>query len=142
VSTGNEVHAYRHKDWVRHLAFASDGKTLATTASGAQENAIYLWDVATGRKLRQLNGPGIGYDKEFTSIAFSPDGRTLASGSYNSIVRLWQVDTGKESRQLKSPPIPGYRGVVGSVSFSMDGKLLVSAHGDGLIRLWDPPIGK
>src|SRR5262249_37030953 len=138
VSTGKELHAYRHGDWVHHLAFAPDGKTLATTTTGgAKENTIYLWDIATGQELRQFKGHEMGFDKMITSIAFSPDGRMLASGSYDSKIRLWQVAAGKEIRQLKSPPIPGYRGSVGTVAFSLDGKLLVSAHGDGLIRVWD-----
>jgi RNA polymerase sigma factor (sigma-70 family) len=141
VSTKKELHAFRHDDWVYHLAFAPNGKTLATTTSGSKENAIHLWDIAAGRKLRRFTGHPVGWDKIITSIAFSPDGQTLASGGYDSSVRLWEV-AGKEIHHLKSPPIPGYRGAVGSVTFSMDGNLLMSAHGDGLIRVWDPTTGK
>lgn len=35
-----------------------------------------------------------------SSVAFSPDGRTLASGSWDTTVKLWDVATGEEIRSL------------------------------------------
>ncbi|HVF10544.1 MAG TPA: hypothetical protein VNA16_07070, partial [Abditibacteriaceae bacterium] len=54
-----------------------------------------------------------------STIAFSPDGKTLASGD-GLDARLWDVKTGKLMRTLTSP------NRVFSVVFSPDGKTLAS----------------
>src|SRR2546430_17696837 len=59
-----------------------------------------------------------------SSLAFSPDGRTLASGSwFDGEIRLWDVATGKNTATLK-----GHDGDVTSVAFSPDGKTLASGE--------------
>jgi WD40 repeat protein len=70
-----------------------------------------------------------------TSIAFSPDGKTLASASCDKTTKLWDTATGKELSTLK-----GHTEEVVSVAFSPDGKVLASGDGDvmkGTIKLWD-----
>jgi len=47
--------------------------------------------VGTGRELRTL----AGHKDQVTSVAFTPDGKTLASGSYDHTIRLWKVETGE-----------------------------------------------
>ena len=74
---------YGHSDDVYSLAFSPDGKIIA---SGSYDNTIRLWDVASGKCLRELRDYwGI------RSVAFSPDGKILASGSYDKTIRLWDI---------------------------------------------------
>jgi WD40 repeat protein len=42
-----------------------------------------------------------GHTDGVTSVAFSPDGKTLASGGKDRAVRLWEVATGKETAIFK-----------------------------------------
>ena len=83
------VHQY-----VTSVAFSPDGQTLA---SGSLNHIIVLWDVATGKQRRTLEGRSSGVD----SIAFSPDSRTLASASGDVTIVLWDVATGKHIRTLE-----------------------------------------
>ena len=75
-----------------------------------------------------------GHANYVTSVAFSPDGKTLASGSWDKTIVLWDVATGTQLRSLA-----GHTNHISSVVFSPDGKTLASG-GDG-IKLWDVATG-
>jgi WD40 repeat protein len=96
-------------------------------ASASIDNTIKLWDVATGRELRTLNGHKDGV----ISVAFSPDGATVASGGMDNTVKLWDVATGRELGTLN-----GHSDMVWSVAFSPDGRTLASGSQDGTIKFW------
>jgi RNA polymerase sigma factor (sigma-70 family) len=133
---------FRHRNEVRSVAFSPDGKTLA---SASADKTIRLWDAATGKEIRALQG----HQEVVYSVAFSPDGKILASASADQMIRLWEMTTGKEIRAIQ-----GHQVWVSAVAFSPDGKTLASGgsgdnktpgsggSGDNTIRLWETATGK
>jgi WD40 repeat protein len=108
--------------WVDDVAFSPDGQTLAT----ACDKGIDLWDVATGKFLKNLDS-GNTY-----SVAFSPDGKTLATGG-RGVQALWDL----ESREVLHS-FPWQISAIFSLAFSADGKTLVGGEHDGEVSLWEP----
>jgi hypothetical protein len=112
------------------LAFAPDGKQLATAANDA---ILRIWDVAIGTETRQF---GI-YEGVVSALAWSPKGKLLISGGRDGALSVWDVATGNDLRQM-----PGHPGGVLALTFTPDGETLLSAGADNVIRLWDPNSGE
>jgi hypothetical protein len=66
-----------------------------------------------------------------TSLAISPDGRTLALGTDRG-VQLWDLRTGKELGQFK-----GHQASVVSVAFSPDNQTIITGSADTTALVWD-----
>ena len=86
-----------HKDAVLSIAYSPDGEILASGAGFIYQGqykgkgTIKLWDVWTGQNVDTLEGGEHQHTGRVTSIAYSPDGKTLASGSSDNTIKLWNV---------------------------------------------------
>jgi WD40 repeat protein len=121
------------KGTVYALDISSDGKLLAVAADDNSEHAtttIWLVDLNTGKPRAKLKG----LERDVTSLAFAPNGKTLLAACFDQTVRLWDVTTGKEMRRIEA------RG--GKAVFSPDGKTLVWGTADGTLHIWDVPSWK
>src|SRR5262249_35050148 len=95
-------------------AFSPGGQRVGL----AQAPGVHVFDVATGKLVRELKGHTNGV----LGVAWSDDGRWVAAGSHDTTVRLWDADTGKELHVLN-----GHTALPRHVAFSRGGKLLASA---------------
>jgi len=133
------------------LAFNADGTILAGSActnsrqvtdpqtaqvtQNCLQNAIFLWDVATGALSRQIP---VNQASAILSMAFSPkDPNSLAVGYGNGAIQFWDL----ELAQPSGLPLIGLGSPVTSLAFHQDGDILASGSENHLIALWNlnPP---
>jgi WD40 repeat protein len=79
---------------------------------------VKVWNLAT-RKARTFFHGKTG---RISSVAFSPDSKTLAAGLRDGAVRLWDVATGKQRACLREK-----NQCIEAIAFSPDGKTLAVA---------------
>ena len=109
------------KGRINDIKFSPNGSRFAVATS----IGIWMYDAHTGEELSVLAVlPGEG--RMVTTIAFSPDGRTLASGEFDGVGRLWDVLTGKPIATFKKVASPRYAELT-TLVFSGNGKKLMGA---------------
>jgi WD40 repeat protein len=116
-----------HTATVNALALARDGRTLA---SGSSDRTCRLWDVRLAKPV--LKYPPISDVEnllQVTSVAFSPDGKTLAFSDFRDTY-LCELATGKVRRHFRGTEIQ-------CLAFSPDGRSFAQGMGSAILRLWD-----
>ncbi|MFZ5895825.1 MAG: serine/threonine-protein kinase [Myxococcota bacterium] len=114
-----------HTGTVRALAFAQEGRLLAT---GAEDHSIRFWDSESG----ETSAAPIVYSDAITSLSWSEDARILAFGSKDKSVHL--VDL--KSSDRKSSVVRYHDDVVERVALSADTTELASVSRDLGVALW------
>jgi WD40 repeat protein len=109
-----------------------DGRLVAT---GSWDHSAKLWDAATGRAIRKLEGGHVGY---INSVVFSPDGRDLLTASDDGTARLWNVETGRPTDVV----LRGHTARIVAAEFSPAGDRIVTASGDKTARVWERATGR
>jgi WD40 repeat protein len=141
ATTGQQLRTLNgHRGLVSTVTFSPDGKTILT---GAWDNTAILWDADTGAKLRTINVHARGLSFFFpdnhyvTSVAFSPDGKSVLTGSWDCTAVLTNLATGKETVFKE-----GHEDFVTAVAFSPDGKSVLTGSRTGGAILWDAATGE
>ena len=113
------------------LALSPDGRQLATMPN--QDGSVAVWDVATGRVRRHIEGPHLG-----GAAGFTRDGRCfLDFNSTDNTIRLTELLTGRDRLHLVTEP-PGY---AADLDTSPDGRFAATACEDRAVRVWDLATG-
>jgi WD40 repeat protein/uncharacterized caspase-like protein len=116
------------------LVFSPDGRLLATGTF--RSSTIKLWEIATGRELRDLSTGGQNSVGMAPVVAFSPDSRLLAVAGANNSVKIWEVTTGREVQTLSGAQASFMSAFgVSFIAFSADSKKLVTIS--DAVRVWD-----
>ena len=111
--------------WGRRVRFSPDGKHLAELKMGG--NSITLWDVNTGKKIKELDE----VSGRARTLAFSPEGHCLGLSctpdpEYDT-VELWD----EEKRASFT-----HSGFVITVAMSPNGTFLATGGIDKRVKLW------
>jgi WD40 repeat protein len=121
----------RHTDVVNCVAFAPDGKTLAS-GSADRDGTVRVWETASGRMIRERPGNS----ENVHGLAFDPQGKVLAVACGGRVC-LWDLHTGKDVRELETRSQ-----MVLALAFAPDGRVLAAGDYERTIHLWDTATGK
>jgi WD40 repeat protein len=117
-------------DMALTAGFSPDGSRLA---AGGADNAIRIYDVATGKEQLVIQQ----HADWVMAIAWSRDGSRLASASRDRTARVYDAKTGALETSYT-----GHQGPVYAVAFSEDGKRVYSAGRDKKVHIWETLDGK
>jgi WD40 repeat protein len=112
-----------HAGTIDHLLYSPDARLIATAAD---DGAVKLWDVASGRVVHSLEGER----EKIGPLAFDPTGDLVAFGR-GGIVEVWSTRTGQQRAEIEA-----HTERLRAVGFSSDGSLVASAGRGAALRLW------
>jgi WD40 repeat protein len=143
LAAGKELRSFiGHTGPVEAVAFSPDAKILA---SGGDDEGIKLWDVARGDLIRTLEVQHAtpedkgGYEREFYTMAFCPDGKSLAAQSEFGLIKLWRTTGGPETMTLPLRGMffdPSFARSCGRISFGSGGQVQWNIY-----KLWNIATG-
>lgn len=114
-------------------AFSPDGRRFLGAVQEPPDNALGVWDAATGKRLPlTLHGK----TAILANVAFSPDSRLLALMHADCRMALWSVENGDLVRHLGQ----GIEEMAAPPVFTPDGRTVVTAVGS-LVQFWEVATG-
>ena len=119
-----------HTAAVAAVAVTPDGKTVVSVGN---DNAVRVWDAATGALRKSLDG----HTGWVGSVVITPDGTKAYTAGGDNVIRIWDLATLQPVGVLE-----GHEVAVRGLALTADGKFLVSGGGDKTVRLWNLATGK
>lgn len=113
------------KSHISAMAFDDRSSVIASATDG---DPTRLWDCASGRLIRELEGYLFGID----SVKWHPGGEVLVASSEDGL-RVWDVRTGKTTRTIE--------GWFSHVALSPTGNMIAAVRDSGEIAVWEAPSG-
>lgn len=134
--SGQVIYQFNHTSRVSQVALDHQGR-FAFSADSMK--SAHIWDLKTGKLISKLKGTK--RHEVFSSVSFSPDGKTLVTGAASSKVSVWDIATGKRTANWRVTPKEANRptgAVVYSLAFS-DNSTLITESSSGYAELWQIP---
>jgi WD40 repeat protein len=104
--------------------------------SASDDDSVIIWKLGTKEQQHCWSHKGA------TTVAVSPDGKTVVSGGRDCALRLWNAESG----DLLSGPWKLHKDRVWSVTWSPDGSRIASCSADGNLIIWnarpESPLGE
>ncbi|WP_416529799.1 protein kinase domain-containing protein [Streptomyces coelicoflavus] len=114
-------------------------------SSGHADDAVRVWDLTTGRCVRQL----VGHVGRVLTVCVTSDGRYAVTGGADGTVRMWDLTV--PPIDPRRPPdtvfsgryhtLTGHGAEVLAVCATPDGRRAVTGGADGTVRVWDLGTG-
>lgn len=102
--------------------------------AGGQDNAIYRWETATGKRIAIK-----GHESWVRDFAFLPNNQTMVACDYAGRLTWWPV-AGDAPKAIRT--IDAHQGWARCVSISPNGKTLATGGNDNLVKLWNAQTGE
>lgn len=118
-----------HDNNVEALAISRDGRI---GLSVGWSPVLRVWDLETGRELRQLKADG----NFLTSVIFLGDESRVAAAGSSGALWIWDLASGQVIHCLRKHSF-----TIFSIAASADGTRVLTGSGDGTARLWDTNKG-
>ncbi|MFA1545738.1 WD40 repeat domain-containing serine/threonine protein kinase [Actinomadura chokoriensis] len=133
TATGGVLGDLSGAEGVNSVVFSRDGRRVMAGIDGfqgrAEPGSVRVWDARTRNPIAHVADQG----KKTSSLALTPDGRTLVTAGGGAAIRLWDASRVRITGVLDS----GRTGDVTEVAVSADGAVLAAAGTDLTVRLWD-----
>jgi WD40 repeat protein/uncharacterized caspase-like protein len=142
ATTGKEARRYGEHaagvfSLISSIAFSSDDRyvlsgcletsDLFETKKVEISHFARLWEASTGREVKRFK-----HQEPVTSVAFSPDGRSVLTASLDATARVWNIGTGENVKSLKKKAAVGL-----FADYSPDGRFILT----GGVELGSPEGG-
>ena len=116
---------------VQDIAFAPDGRTIATLVDGTRGTEIQFSTPQTNDWIRQINWE----ENILRGLSYSPDGRLIASATRDGTLHFWDSD-----RFLHRGAFRGTANRITHFQYSPDGRFLATSTDHGSVSLWNPAL--
>ncbi|MFE2944934.1 hypothetical protein ACFXKG_38755 [Streptomyces sp. NPDC059255] len=115
---------------ITDLAFAPDGVSLVAVDS---QQTVVRWSTSGRNSVEPVTT--LRDRKDFRTLSYAPDGRTLVTGGTDGDIVLRDISDPVHPRTIAT--VKGHDDLVVGMAISPDGKILASSDRTGLIQLWD-----
>ena len=117
------------------LGFNFDGSLAAMTGFENKAPVVFIYESATGRKLKRLDIAETDQNGSIAALTISANGRLLAV-AHTTKIDVFEIASGRTIRTLS------HRGRLTSLTFSNDGRFLVALGENNDKYIWNPDTGE